>query len=325
MSEPGTSHTPIPVVTVIIPTYNRPTYLREAIDSVIAQTFRDWELIIVDDGSTDETPTVIAEYLRRDARIRMIHQPNVGPGSSRNVGLRDARGEFIAFLDDDDLWLPEKLEVQLEKYRCKPELGLLYAQCRTERPGQPPKVWPSQPGMNTLQRLININFIPTLTVMVRKRCLDQVGEFDGRLRVSHDYDLWLRIAERFPFGCVPKVLARYRLHDANISSDSLVRYENHLILFEKVRIAPERGITRRLKATCISRAHLNLAKVYEQRRLWWKAVTSYMQALAIAPLVGLSIWDSAVEGHRWTAPRRLLAPYIRFMQMTFAALTRRQS
>ena len=116
----------MPKVSVIIPTYNRQDLVQEAIDSVLNQTFRDWELIVVDDGSTDQTPSVLQE--RYDSRIIYIYQENQGESAARNRGLYSATGEYVAFLDSDDLWHPKKLQRQIEVFAEKPELGLVSTQ-----------------------------------------------------------------------------------------------------------------------------------------------------------------------------------------------------
>jgi glycosyltransferase involved in cell wall biosynthesis len=186
-----------PLVSIIIPTYNRASWLLEAVESVFEQTVRDFELIIIDDGSTDDT----AESLKKSARPFMYRfQENQGVSHARNQGLLSARGKWIAFLDSDDLWLPKKLESQLRFLSENPEACI----CQTE------EIWIRNgrrvnPGKKH-QKFSGDVFVPSLklclvspsAVMIRNDLFEQVGLFDETLPACEDYDLWLRIAARFP-------------------------------------------------------------------------------------------------------------------------------
>jgi len=219
----------VPQVSVIIPTYNCARYLPEAIDSVLAQTYRDFEIIVVDDGSTDDTPDVLARY---GEAILVIRQPNQGRGAARNAGILAARGQYIAFLDADDLWLPRKLEKQMALFEERSEIGWVYSDYRyfgdtstgddsffgrhSLRP--PPEGW-------ILVKLLAGCITSTITVMARAACFRQVGLFDPSLVRAQDYDMWIRLACRSEVGCVDNVLALYRQHpgqdsglDARIAS-----------------------------------------------------------------------------------------------------------
>src|SRR3989338_3818100 len=131
-----------PLVSIVTPTFNRVGSLREAIESVLAQTFSDWELIIVDDGSTDDTRQMVAQYQAQEPRIRYAYQLNSGASAARNRALGLAQGEFVAFLDDDDFWLPEKLTKQIDRFSQDPSLGFLYTKCDVLRNGARVAVWP---------------------------------------------------------------------------------------------------------------------------------------------------------------------------------------
>jgi glycosyltransferase involved in cell wall biosynthesis len=213
-----------PVVSVIIPTYNCARYLPEAIDSVLAQTYRDFEIIVVDDGSTDNTQEVLARY---GDHMRVIRQSNQGSAAARNAGILPARGEFIAFLDADDLWLPHKLERQVPLFDERPELGWIYSDYREfdesgprarsffERPGlrPPPEGW-------IVLKLAMGCITWTATVVARASCFREVGLFDPTFPRAQDYDMWLRLAVRFPVGCVDEVLALYRRHQTQITTET---------------------------------------------------------------------------------------------------------
>jgi GT2 family glycosyltransferase len=213
-----------PRVSAIVPAYNSVRYLPEAIDSVLAQTYRDFEIIVVDDGSTDGTQGVLARY---GDRIRVVRQSNQGSAAARNAGILAARGEFIAFLDADDLWLPQKLERQMRLFGERPEIGWVYSDYREfdesglgtrsffEREGlrHPPEGW-------VLPALAEGCITWTTTVVMRASCFHEAGLFDPVFPRAQDYDMWLRLAARFPVACVAEVLALYRRHQAQVTTKS---------------------------------------------------------------------------------------------------------
>lgn len=213
-------------VSVIIPTYNRAHLLTQAIDSVLAQTFKDFELIIVDNYSTDNTESVVKSY--KDERIRYFKNRNQGLiGVNRNYGIQKSQGEYISFLDDDDLWLPEKLEKQVELLDSNKELGLVYSDIHIiGSNGNLLKdtyfhsVKPFRG--NVFNELLVANFIASLTVVVRKEALSKVGVFDPKYVIAQDYDLWLRIAECYPVDFIEQPLAEYRLHVESASQKNVV-------------------------------------------------------------------------------------------------------
>jgi glycosyltransferase involved in cell wall biosynthesis len=215
-----------PAVSVIIPTHDRCNLLCAALDSVLQQSFRGFEAIVIDDGSTDGTP----EYVRglSDPRVRYHWQEASGlPAAARNAGLRMARGTYVAFLDADDVWYPDKLERQLICFERHPEVGLVYTNAhyfgKTLRQGRP--MFRRFLSGHAFDQLLLGNRIPALTVMVRHECLRQVGVFseDHELRGVKDYELWLRIAQRYPIHPVRRVLAAYRRHGANLWNSDLAR------------------------------------------------------------------------------------------------------
>jgi len=228
----------MPLVSVIIPTYNREKYVVEAIESVLAQTYQNFEIIIVDDGSTDGTEKILEPY--RD-RVVYIYQENQGPSVARNTGIRRATGQFIAFLDSDDLWLPEKLEVQVAYMETNPEVGLVHTGklLREERPTGPIlKEWPyaelSRSG-HIFPEMFLEPTVSTSTVVARRECFDVAGLFDEELTRGADHHLFLRIARHFPIGYIPRPLGVYRMHETNITKKD--RFQTHLgtvLAFEKL-------------------------------------------------------------------------------------------
>lgn len=208
-----------PKVSVIIPAYQDAEHIRAAVDSVLAQTYLDREVIVVDDGSTDETLKVLSAY--GDA-IQVISQPNRGPSAARNLGIQVAQGEWVAFLDADDTWLPDKLARQMPLFQKGDGVGLVCSDTFfIDSQGLRPRTGfmdNSPHSGRVLMTIFTASFIPTSTVVVRKICLDQVGGFDEGLRACEDLDLWLRIAAEWEIGFVPEPLAYYRVSDGQLSS-----------------------------------------------------------------------------------------------------------
>lgn len=224
-------------VSVIVPTYNRAHIITEAIDSILNQTFKDFELIIVDNYSSDNTESVVKSY--SDKRIRYFKNQNNGLVSiNRNYGIKKSCGEYIAFLDDDDLWLPEKLEKQVELLDLNKELGLVYSDIYIIGSNGDlrentyfHRIKPTRG--NAFNELLQGNFIPMLTVVIRREVLDKVGGFNPRYKICQDYDLWLRIAEHYPVDFIEDPLAKYRVHSESSSQkNTALSYREGLQIIE---------------------------------------------------------------------------------------------
>lgn len=208
-----------PLVSVIIPTYNRASLLKRAIKSVLNQKFEDFELIIVDDASPDDTPEVVKSF--EDKRIRYIRlKRNSGGPVARNTGIKKARGKFIALLDDDDEWLPHRLSVQIRKFEAAEErIGAIYGgfyYVSQENGRIIGKRLPKYRG-NVYPRLLRENFIGSPTLLIRKECFKKAGLFDPQLSSSQDWDMWLRIAKHYNFDYVNEIVAKYYVHGRQIS------------------------------------------------------------------------------------------------------------
>jgi glycosyltransferase involved in cell wall biosynthesis len=205
---------------VIIPTYNRWPMLREAVDSVLAQTYRDFELIVVDDGSTDSSTARLA---RITEPIRIISQSRRGVAAARNAGARAAQGQYLAFLDSDDLWLPQKLAVQSVFMSTRPDIAICQAEEIWVRNGIRinPKARHKKPSGDIFYRSLELCLVSPSAVMMTRALFDEIGGFDEALPVCEDYDLWLRIAVEHSVPLLPEPLVVKRGGHADQLSRSL--------------------------------------------------------------------------------------------------------
>jgi glycosyltransferase involved in cell wall biosynthesis len=274
-----------PLVSVIIPTFNREGYLREAIDSVFAQTYANWELIVADDGSTDGTRAYLATLDRR--RVRVVACDRAGsPGRMRNIALRVALGAYVAFLDDDDLWMPQKLTLQVADLLSKPECAWSYtyfAQVGEHgeevplRPGQRPEScagWILEPLVDGQA------WVAPSAVLAARNLLDAVGGFDETLTASQDYDTFLKMSVRSQVSLLPAYLSAHRIHPGNtwkrlpaseIAAGQLLVYSRLLAL----RI-PE-SARRACEGQCAA-ARIRLANAYRSESQYRKALGALVDA-----------------------------------------------
>jgi len=203
-----------PLVSIVIPVFNGADYLREAIDSALAQTHRPVEVLVVNDGSRDggATEAVARSY---GERIRYLAKENGGVASALNLGIEAMRGEWFSWLSHDDLYLPRKLEVQLARAAALPEDAVLFSDYRYVDPSGRPLRDRRIPRVRSMRvALLAGDPVHGCTVLVPRRCFDRVGRFDESLRTTQDYDLWFRMADHFPFVHVPVVLVLSRVHPA---------------------------------------------------------------------------------------------------------------
>jgi glycosyltransferase involved in cell wall biosynthesis len=219
-----------PTVSIILPTYNRTRFLRLAVESVFAQTFIDWELIVADDGSDEETKT----YLRglESARVRVLHLPHSGiPSRVRNAALEVATGRYVAFLDSDDSWEPNKLERQLDRMRAEPECGWSYsAFVIVDAEGVPlaserNRKWTAYYGHIFTQIVRSSASIRTPAVVASTELVRAVGGFDETIDRGEDYDLWMRLALRSPICLVDEPLVRVRRHAGHDNLQGYAAYD----------------------------------------------------------------------------------------------------
>lgn len=206
-----------PTVSVVMAAKNYAKFLPVAVESVIVQTFADWELVIVDDGSTDATPAAVKPYLA-DRRVRYVRSDKLGQSRAKNLGIHLSRGEAIAFLDADDSWKPTKLEKQLALLR--DDVGVVF--CGRELIDESGALLAKQPAANpptgrVADAIFVQNFVCFSSAMVRRQVFDRVGSFDPLLDLAIDYDLWQRVARHYSFNYVPEPLVQYRTGHGNLS------------------------------------------------------------------------------------------------------------
>lgn len=216
-----------PPVSVIVPCFNQASFLSEAIESILDQTYSRIELVVVDDGSDDNTSAIAGRY----EQVRYVHQANRGVPSARNFGLEASGGELIAFLDSDDRLLPGAIEVGVEVLAARPECAATVGACRNIDAGGNQLGVPEQPLIHAdhyLALLKRCFILSGSSVLYRRSALEEVGGFDLALARGDDYDLYLRIARRFPIHCHGRVVTEYRRHSASLTKDPLATMRGEL-------------------------------------------------------------------------------------------------
>lgn len=230
-----------PLVSVITPTYNREAFIQKAVDEVLAQSYGNFEHLIVDDGSTDNTRAVLEPYLQ-DPRIQYFYQENQGQSVARKSALERAKGDYICFLDSDNYWSRDKLEKQLALFAQHPDADIVYGDIVTiDEQGQEV----SRENMRRYSghiapHMMKDNCVSMNTAMARRRCFDDLGGTNGKRRVADDYELWLRFSAKYQYLYVPEYFAYYRVMTNQISSDKTRRFDsNEAILHDFARQFPD--------------------------------------------------------------------------------------
>jgi len=231
------------LVSVVIPAYNCAEYIGETLRSVFSQRYRPIEVIVVDDGSVDGTGAAVQMH----PDVIYIRQNNGGPACARNTGVARASGAYIAFQDGDDLWTPDKLALQMSIMESDPRIGLVFGDMKNflaDDDGGPTMFEKYRLGesyfgaprlvVNPMEKLVRMNFIPTGTVLARREALSAAGLFDESFRQAEDWDLWLRIALRFPIAYTPKLVMLRRLHPVNASKQTEAMTVAALQVLEKL-------------------------------------------------------------------------------------------
>jgi glycosyltransferase involved in cell wall biosynthesis len=282
MGERGTT----PAVSVVMPAYNRERYVGEAIESVLAQTFSDFELIVVDDGSTDATPQRVASL--RDPRIRLLRREHRGISAAMNAGLRTARGAYVARLDSDDVWLPALLATQVAVLESRLEVGVVYARAQgMEADGTlTTHVWGVAPRYprDSLRSLLHGDCTCNITVVARRECLERAGLYDESLGTNEDWDLWLRVARHCRFAFTDRVLARFRWHEGNVTGPRSPRFAETLggrtRVLDKAFAAPDLpSSAAAMKAVAYRNVHTGVGLLWLGAREYGAALHAFGRAL----------------------------------------------
>lgn len=282
-------------VSVIVPTYNRAEFLENALRSVLGQSFTDFELIVVDDGGSDHTAALVESLNAASVRY-LRHDRRRGSAAARNTGLLDARGEFVAFLDDDDEWYPEKLLRQMEALEASPpEVGAVYTGAfsveRDSRRIVAQRVPTARGDLREALRGGNC-LGGASSMLMRRSCFDRIGLFDERLASFEDYDLWIRAARLCLFECVRAPLVKFSVHPQRISADRKIVAEGLDVLVAK------HGDSRPFRRRC-SELYLRLGvsccaarDVAAARRAFWRACQLNPAAAAPYAYLGFSLLGS---------------------------------
>ena len=283
-------------VSVIIPAFNSARFIGAAIDSVLQQTCPPNEIIVVDDGSTDQTPDITRAF-----PVKYLHQENAGPSAARNRGIQESSSELVAFLDADDVWLGHKLAVQTKAFETYPDAGFSFSTVWNLYEGSNPKIshapyyppelvrWlrrqdASQDAVfgSVYKLLLHKNFVATSSMVVRRDLIERVGIFDRALRGCEDYDYWIRLARLAPAVFLQSPVSRYRIVDDGLSGAWEARYERFYDTFIQVMDAhrqayPSITVRRAMGAALANHAYFCLigGSVSAARSLSWRSLWMY--------------------------------------------------
>jgi len=294
----------MPRVSVIIPTYNRAHIVGEAIESVLAQTYQDFEIIVVDDASTDNTREVLAGYAAHHPdKIRVIYrETNGGAGAARNDGIRASKGEYISFLDSDDLYLPHRLQVAVDALDANPSFGGAYADLRRVAPdGAVLSSWLGEAGHRAsgwiFKQQLTRGGVATDTMTVRRQCFGEVGLFDESLRRCQDGHMALRLTHRYPFLCIPEVVAVWRFRQLTTEQALAADESLWMALMAVLRGIPDltEGERRLVKLQVISAMAKQMARLRRLGLSWRARQTHRMAGGMIRTLpTGGRVWAHVV-------------------------------
>ena len=257
----------LPLVSIILPTYNCAAFLSHSIGTILSQTYNSYEIIVIDDGSTDNTKEVLYPFMQRIKYIRL--EQNKGLPTARNIGVRSAQGKYIAFIDADDLWLPEKLQTDIEYFETHPEVSMVYSkhinidEKGDDLNGNTKRQLPS--GNIFLQLFSEQNFVISSSVVVRKEVFETTGLFDEQLVNCQDWDMWLRIAFHFKVAGINKPLVKYRHNPHSLSKNrnNVLKYQKMVIdkIYNKFKDT-ENGIHEKLYKKRLASHYAKVGRYY---------------------------------------------------------------
>lgn len=293
----------MPKVAVIIPCYNGARYLEQTLQSALEQSLNDKQILAVDDGSCDETLTILERF---SPRVKVLQQSHQGTQAARNLAIRCSDSEYVALLDQDDLWLSTKLTTQVKILEDHPEVGLCYTNVQTIDERGAPLDKPQPPfatlahGESAFLRLLEGNFITASSVVLRRAILEKVGLFSSDYPYAGDWHLWLRVATFSSIDGCPEVLTLYRWHSANASRDSVGMLKDGIRLYAEMLGslaewvshhpgAREHPLRRRLRYQ-LAASHSALGKAYAQQDELASAATEQLTAARLYPTC-LRFWS----------------------------------
>lgn len=329
------------LVSVIMPVYCGEQFIAAAIESVLAQTYQSFELVIVNDGTPDESAGEIGRFLPHP-QIRYVEQENAGVANARNRGIEYASGAFIALLDQDDLWLPQKLEREIAYLDTHPEVGFVHSRVDCiDGVGAPCScdgaIWVYPFEGFCAGRLLLGNGVAGVTVLMRAKCIDEVGRFDQRFAPGDDWELWMRIARRYPVGFLDEVTARYRVHSENVSKDQLKMQRAVLKIIDAIcecfpdipeNVGAGHVAVARSRALSGAAAALEASGMRaEARKYWWEAFKTNGDINAALAMIGMRAPQRRkaigfVDARPWL--RRRVTWYAYKASTTFATDSRRR-
>lgn len=296
----------MPAVSVIVPAYNAMPYLKETVESVLNQTYTDFELLIINDGSTDTTSEWVSQV--SDPRVKLISQNQQGVATARNKGIKHAQGEYIAFLDADDLWISTKLEKQIECLEKSPAAGLAscWINLIDEHGNLIGDTVTVQLREDTLENILLSNFIFCgSTPVVRRRCFETVGQFDQSLAPVEDWDMWIRIAFHYSFAIVKEPLLLYRQHPQMSSRKYLITASQaDKVIAKSFQSAPSK--LHYLKSTTYANFYLYIAKLALEAKNYKHSLEFIRKAVHHQPHLRLT--DNYKHLKRVTLAKKWLGP-----------------
>jgi glycosyltransferase involved in cell wall biosynthesis len=293
-----------PKVSVIIPAYNSEPYIAKTLGSVLAQTCDNYEVIVVDDGSSDGTLRIAKSF---EPRIKVLTKQNGGPASARNLAISHAQGDYLAFLDSDDLWVEDKLERQIAFLNENRDVGLVYGEALTFTENDGEKKIGERIGYTTdpsFRLLLFGDYIPNSTVMIRRACIEKAGPLNESRKLIgvEDYEYWMRIAKHFRMAGIPRALAYYRIREGNLMGDG-----SDINKGLKLSIAAIREIERLYpdlwkecqvdREMLFAKLHVRAGFAWKQKRDWKQCAIQFKEAVR---------HSSSPQVFRWMAAAMLL-------------------
>jgi len=276
-------------VSIIIPTYNGAKYLPQAVESILAQTYDQYEIVIIDDGSTDQTKDIVSDFIDSyPGKIRYIYQDNAGVSVARNTGIQNSKGRYIAFLDSDDQWLSQHLEKSVMAIESQPSTGLVHSNLtRVTESGKtietPVKNEKYVSGKIFEPLFLRKGNIACSTVLFKKECCEKVGYFDEQLtRLGcEDREMWLRIAQQYEIYYIDEVLVHYRVHETNFSRDHERMFKARCYVIDKFC---SNGTNHRLRKLALARIYRDMGDEFLLLNNFDEAKKWYTKSIAFAPL-----------------------------------------